>query len=461
MSKIIYFILLISISFQKTIFLFEHIRHSHCSPDFKKERTILDHKDIFCNEWKSSNLLTKIGKRSAFLQGYRTRLYYKDFLPEHYHQNEIFYFSSPAKRVIQGIHAQMMGLFYLKNFEYTVDLNKSYPPGNRIKQIDILMNKLGNDVLGRHVDILPYDIINDDELDYLFLRKNICPGINEIKNDNVKKNENVFNELYKNYISNFGNGLKEYFNKTSTDFLKDYDFINKMSNLYIIGYDNNRFNHELNTKYNIDLRQFYKLNKEFQFNSLFKRELNYQLSKIALSKTLPKILKWMENRVQIALSDKKTLHDEINGEPKYVLYAGHANTLGVFEVFMRYVFNTKLVYPEFTSHFFFDIYKYDNKDNVIKNYKVKYIFDDEILLEIDYLTFKKKIEENLMDEQQIHEYCKIKENKLNSFTLLIIIILFIVVSICVSMNLFKKINLKKSKKSNYLVEKTDELNDDE
>ena len=234
-----------------------------------------------------------------------------------------------------------------------------------------------------------------------------------------------------------------------------------MSNLYIIGYDNNRFNHELNTKYNIDLRQFYKLNKEFQFNSLFKRELNYQLSKIALSKTLPKILKWMENRVQIALSDKKTLHDEINGEPKYVLYAGHANTLGVFEVFMRYVFNTKLVYPEFTSHFFFDIYKYDNKDNVIKNYYVKYIFDDEILLEIDYLTFKKKIEENLMDEQQIHEYCKIKENKLNSFTLLIIIILFIVVSICVSMNLFKKINLKKSKKSNYLVEKTDELNDDE
>ena len=351
----------------------------------------------------------------------------------------------------------MMGLFYLKNFEYIVDLNKSYPPGKRVKEIDFLVNKLGNDVLGRNVDILPYDVISNDELDYLFLRQNICPGIKEIKKDNEEKNKEIFNELYNKYISNFGNGLKEYFNKTSTDFLKDFIFINKISDLYITGYDNNRFNHDLNTKYNIDLRQFYKLNKEFQFNSLFKRELNYQLSKIALYKTFPKILKWMDNRVQIEISGNKTLNDEIHGEPKYVLYAGHANTVGAFEIFMRYVFNTNIVYPEFTSHFFFDIYKYDNKENDIKNYYVKYIFDDEILLEIDYLTFKKKIEENLMDEQQIHEYCKIKGNKLNSFNLFIIFTLLFVIFIFVSMKSFKIIN-KKRKKSNILVENIEEIN---
>ena len=457
MSKIFYIILLISSSYQKTIFLFEHIRHSHRSPDFKTENTKLEHRDIFNNEWKSSGLLTRIGKRSAFLQGYRTRLYYKDFLPEHFHQNEIFYFSTPAKRVIQGIHAQMMGLFYLKNFEYIVDLNKSYPPGKRVKEIDILVNKLGNDVLGRNVDILPYDVISNDELDYLFLRQNICPGIKEIKKDNEEKNKEIFNELYNKYISNFGNGLKEYFNKSSTDFLKDFSFINKISDLYIIGYDNNRFNHDLNTKYNIDLRQFYKLNKEFQFNSLFKRELNYQLSKIALHKTFPKILKWMENRVQIELSGNETLNDGINGEPKYVLYAGHANTVGAFEIFMRYVFQTNVVYPEFTSHFFFDIYKYDNKENVIQNYYVKYIFDDEILLEIDYLTFKKKIEEHLFNEKEIKEYCKIKGNKLNSFNLFIIFTLLFVIFIFVSMKSFKIIN-KKRKKSNILVENIEEIN---
>jgi len=82
MSKIFYIILLISSSYQKTIFLFEHIRHSHRSPDFKTENTKLEHRDIFNNEWKSSGLLTRIGKRSAFLQGYRTRLYYKDFLSD-------------------------------------------------------------------------------------------------------------------------------------------------------------------------------------------------------------------------------------------------------------------------------------------------------------------------------------------------------------------------------------------
>ena len=458
MSKIIYLILLISTSLQKTIFLFEHIRHSHRSPDFKIGKTTYEHRDIFNNEWKSSGLLTRIGKRSAFLQGYRTRIYYKDFLPEHYHQNEIYYFSTPAKRVIQGIHAQMMGLFYLKNFEYTVDLNKAYPPGSKNNEIDSLMNRLGNDVLGKNGDILPFDIISNDELDYLFLRKNICPRIKEIKKENEKKNENIFNNLYNKYITNFGNGLKEYFNKTSTEFLKDFSFINKISDLYITGYDNNRFNHDLNTKYNIDLRQFYKLNKEFQFNSLFKREFNYELSKIALSKTFPKILKWMDNRVQIEISGNKTLNDEIHGEPKYVLYAGHANTVAAFEVFMRYVFNTNIVYPEFTSHFFFDIYKYDNKENDIKNYYVKYIFDDEILLEIDYLTFKKKIEEHLLNEKQIQEYCKIKGNMLNSFNLCIIFILFIVISFCVGLKLFKKVNLKKSKKNNVLVEKTDEIN---
>ena len=98
----------------------------------------------------------------------------------------------------------------------------------------------------------------------------------------------------------------------------------------------------------------------------------------------------MENSVKLEYIWKKTLNDENNGETKYVLYDGHGNTLGVFEdlwdmylILIIFILNLLL--------FSFLIFIYDNKDNVIKNYYVKYIFEDETLLKIDYLILKRKL----------------------------------------------------------------------
>ena len=453
MKKIIIFLSILLCSFSKTIFLYEHIRHSHRSPDFKNEKYKRFHRDMFNIQWKTSGLLTKIGKRSAFLQGYRTRIYYQHFLPEFFIQNQIFCFSTPAKRVIQGIQAQMIGLFYVKNNDYHIDLSKAYPPGFKHNSIDAVVNSFGDNVLMKNVDILPFDIISEEELDYFFLRSNICSGIKEIKKQNLK--DKIFDQLYNRYINEYGDNLKRFFNKSNTDFLKDFSFVNKMSDIYITGYENNRFNNELKEKYNIDLRQFYKLNKEFQYNSLYKRELNFDLSRIALYKTLPQILKWMDNRVQIEITGKETLNDYENGEPRYVLFAGHANTVGAFVVFLNKLFGSEIVYPEFTSHFFFDLYRDENFNNTIENYYVKFIFDDHILFEVDYLTFKKKIQNNMITEKGIKTYCNVNEKKLSYINLGIILIIFVAIIVFVNCKMMNK-NKRKNKKKENMIEMTEE-----
>ena len=63
------------------------------------------------------------------------------------------------------------------------------------------------------------------ELDYLFLRSNICSGIKEIKKQNLK--DKIFDQLYNRYINEYGDNLKRFFNKSNTDFLKDFSFVNK------------------------------------------------------------------------------------------------------------------------------------------------------------------------------------------------------------------------------------------
>ena len=78
------------------------------------------------------------------------------------------------------------------------------------------------------------------------------------------------------------------------------------------------------------------------------------------------------NRIKAkGLSDKI-----ISGAPRYTIWSGHDSSISTFEMFMKYTFNTKWIFPSFASTILFELYKIEDK-NI---YEIKYFVNDELLL---------------------------------------------------------------------------------
>ena len=132
------------------------------------------------------------------------------------------------------------------------------------------------------------------------------------------------------------------------------------------------------------------------------------------------------------------INDENNvaySKPKMVIQGGHDTTLNVLQFFMLKTFNINLQYVKFGANIYFELHKdkIEDSDNDY-NYTVKYFYDSKLMLKIDYDTFKKKVLENVWNEEQIHNFCFQEEkddnkNKDNSSIIIALIITIIVLFI--------------------------------
>ena len=95
-------------------------------------------------------------------------------------------------------------------------------------------------------------------------------------------------------------------------------------------------------------------------------------------------------------------------EPKFVMYSGHDMTLAPFELFFKKAFKTKTKFPEFGSNMFLELHKPDgiNRKTTIDDYYVVYQIDDEILLNISYVNFKKRINDIVWSDERILQHCQ-------------------------------------------------------
>ena len=145
----------------------------------------------------------------------------------------------------------------------------------------------------------------------------------------------------------------------------------------------------------------------------------------------------------IYISNRIKYQNEENYKyPKFVIHSGHDTTLSPIQYFMFGVFGTKYKYIDFASNVLFEVYKSENYSSV---YFVKYIIDDEEVLNIDFEEFKSKINKSIWSKEKINNFCGINTSKFSTLSIIIIIILSIFSLIMIGINvvLCYKLNKKK------------------
>ena len=136
--------------------------------------------------------------------------------------------------------------------------------------------------------------------------------------------------------------------------------------------------------------------------------------------------------------------------PKFVSYIGHDSTMAALQVILNRLFKVPFKLMNFGSNQVFLLFKND------QNYEIKYLYNDELLLQINYEEFKKNILNFVKsNEKDIVYFCQGFKFKDYTFLVLFCTIMALLVaniSICLyNKNIFcekkKYISIESSVKS--------------
>ena len=77
-------------------------------------------------------------------------------------------------------------------------------------------------------------------------------------------------------------------------------------------------------------------------------------------------------------------------------------------IFFKKAFGTKTKFPEFGSNMFLELHKPEGlkRNKTIEDYYVEYQIDDEILLNISYVKFRKRINDIVWSDERIIQHCQ-------------------------------------------------------
>lgn len=414
----------------KLLFVFEHFRHGARSPGFTVTETKYNHTDEYGIFWETNGELTSIGIRTQYLIGVRNRKRYNTILSKKYDPREIIVFSTQMTRTIRSAQTQLLGMYPPSGEEILNETEARFalPPNGNKSELSGEIEKLGNKVLPGGVQIIPVYAIPEEEVHQLLSDIYFCPKLRTMKDK--KQYDNKLMKFYHQFNSTFGKELLHFFNKSNESFyLYDFYRVFYLADVFLSDYDNQR-DLSLIEKEGINLQKYYNISVEMKNLFLFYSECDEFISSIAVSKTMRKIINWMEKRIECDIRNEKELKYE---EPKYVMYSGHDTTMAPFQLFMKKVFHTPLSYPHFSSTLYYELHHNDSlHSKTINEYYIKYYIDDTLLLTVPFSTFKKKVELLLWNKERIDSFCS--NSFLNSLSYigligLLLIICFILIGI--------------------------------
>jgi hypothetical protein len=267
------------------------------------------------------------------------------------------------------------------------------------------------------------------------LNEKYCNNFKKIQKEAYKKAK-VFE-----YIDEFKNKYKEKINEflNSNNIEYDFNFVFKFTDNFLVNIGNG-----------IDMQNFYNIVKVSK--ETFKEEC-IKFKKMVLYdfyETEPNIIYYFSSRFfRILLSyveNRKNNYDiKSYSIPKMVIYIGQDATMNIIEFFMYKLFDVPCMMPNFGSNIYFELYKNKN------NFNVKYYINDNKFLDIDYNTFKEKIEKNLKSDDEINEYCgnnienkNDDDNNNNNIKIIILIIIICILVVIIIVLIIKYIKLKKN-----------------
>ena len=462
---IIFFILLnISTEEDNLRWAFELFRHgartpySGMTPDFK---------DCFGHQWNGIKELTGVGLRQHFLVGYRNRIRYtkeNSLINPEYDPREVLLISTDSNRTIMSANAQVQGL---------------YIPGTGPKlskdQADIAIPPVEKDIFDKEKEEL-------DKENYTALphRMNIMPVHNFFVKEhffqlesqkNCPKASSIYEKNHKRAeVLNFLNEMKEKYGKNLTKFLKNGDDENALNNYTkayyifdtIITYYTEGLDEFDNIVENLNVTQEELLNDSFKF---FEYDLigngidnDKELCLHSMSPTFDRLLQWMNLKIEMDKTNPNYIGYDI---PKFVMFSAHDSTCGAFMGFMKELFGTEIKYPNFATNIYLELIRRQNDKE--DNYYVHYLINDDLIKEIEYKDFVKKIRDNQKSTEEINKFCGFNDNeeeikKGTNHVYLIVNIMLSALSILLIISIILTIKKKKTEGSKLDVEKAEPLN---
>ena len=395
----------------KTIFVFEHFRHGARGPI--REDTIFNEKYIGMGE------LTNVGARMHYLLGNRNKFIYKKkkkFISAKFQPDEFLIFSTNTNRTIESVNNQLQGMFSEQTEDLTLIKSqgkKSTPyylhNNDKIKQKIQLLNNIATNY---GTQVFPVHVLNMGNNYIPLFNINNCPKFVDFRNQNIKKITNDINKFMNDFLMNY----KSLFSNSDTK-QKDkiLEKINRICDSTVVGYTDRR---QINKVQNINITKLYSdCNYFFKilFTKIYVNDNENKISKITMSHLMNVTLKFMDKRIEL---DKKNKGDLIlKNHPKFFIYSGHDTTISQLQDFLRLIFGSSIIETPFASNLFLEVI---NKNN--SEYFVKFIYNDNTIMEMEYNKFKKKVNENVISNQEILKYCRATQKPI--FKILFFILLF-------------------------------------
>ena len=382
------------------VFVFNHMKHGASSPCYGLNE---QYEDIFGQQWNGDCELTQKGFLQMFKLGkiYQQRYNKLLSISSNPDINLVLSFASKENKALMTSNAFFYGMYF--NNDTPIEERFVIPTRNFKKKND--------------TDLIPIFYFGDI---------NNCEGwknlvdkidINQIKELNdfmskfLKNYENVFNSLKnKEQIYNAGNS---------------FDKINLFCSSYISNYYDERYkNIKLFQEIGFTEDKFYDLYSDCHLFNLYKYILiqyNNEAKNIPasiLSDPLKDMIKYMDY----------VINSPEEESPKFISYTGHDSTIAAFQVILNKLFNVPFKLMNFGSNQIFLLFKNE------QNYEIKYLYNDELLLNINYEEFKKKISNYIKsDERDLIYFCQGFKFKDYTFLVLfctIIALLVANISIC-------------------------------
>ena len=135
---------------------------------------------------------------------------------------------------------------------------------------------------------------------------------------------------------------------------------------------------------------------------------------------------------------------------KFLIYSGHDYIIAAVQLYLNEAFGIPCSYPGFAANQFFELHKEDGiDDNKLNenNFHIEYYFNGNLLLNISYPKFKKKVSKLMWSMDQIIDFCKVEKYSFLDY-LLYCVLSFSFISISIAM--FKENNEGKKKINKYL-----------
>ena len=188
-------------------------------------------------------------------------------------------------------------------------------------------------------------------------------------------------------------------------YLYNYDNLFDIADTFITDYFNGKELKYINNT-GINMEEFYNECLNIYFVESYYRTFGISPTKLlylSISPVFHSLFNYMDKRIEIDKNPREKIN--LSDSPKFVLTAGHDNSLGLNDLFLKHEFNLNFVRAEYSQSQVYELWKNESDDK----YYIKYLVNQKIKAKYLYEEFKLKVKSKLYSQETINEICNSSE----------------------------------------------------